>query len=132
MTDDFKFDLFVYGTLRTGEPLHGWLEPHILNKRDAIINGLLFEFGNGSFPVALLGRTGMIRGEVFTLYMCNEVSECINMEVSAGYEPRVVKTYHLDGTQAEDAVAFHFGYPHLLGERIPSGDWFDYIREQGR
>lgn len=131
MFDGETLDLFAYGTLRTGEPLHNWIEPDIIERRDATINGLLFEFSNGSYPVAVLGKTGVIHGEVFRLPYTYEVISCIQMEINAGYEPRMVMTYDANSDPAGEAVVFHFPYRDLVGERIPSGDWIVHVSEHG-
>ena len=57
--------LFVYGTLMRGFPLHGLLDGRTEYLGDGEVQGLLFDLG--SYPAAVRGDGGPIRGEVYRL-----------------------------------------------------------------
>lgn len=57
--------LFVYGTLMRGFRLHRLLEGQAEYLGDGEVPGLLFDLG--SYPAAVRGHGGTIRGEVYRL-----------------------------------------------------------------
>jgi len=57
--------LFAYGTLMHGFPLHGLLAGRAESVGEGEVPGLLFDLG--SYPAALRGAGGAIRGEVYRL-----------------------------------------------------------------
>jgi gamma-glutamylcyclotransferase (GGCT)/AIG2-like uncharacterized protein YtfP len=57
--------LFVYGTLMRGFGLYRLLEGKADHLGDGEVTGLLFDLG--SYPAALRGEAGRIRGEVYRL-----------------------------------------------------------------
>lgn len=57
--------LFVYGTLMRGFRLHGLLAGRAEYVGEGEVSGLLFDLG--SYPAALRGDAGSIRGEVYRL-----------------------------------------------------------------
>ena len=125
-------NLFVYGTLRTGQPLHDWLEDSILHRREAKIKGDLYPTYNGKFPVANVYGKGIIVGEVFICRVTDAVRAIINMELRAGYEilevPLVNKVGNPIGTKA---FVFHYPYRLPNTEPIESGDWVLYVNQKG-
>jgi gamma-glutamylcyclotransferase (GGCT)/AIG2-like uncharacterized protein YtfP len=57
--------LFVYGTLMRGFRLHGLLADRAQYVGEGEVPGLLFDLG--SYPAALRGEGGSVRGEVYRL-----------------------------------------------------------------
>lgn len=126
-------DLFVYGTLRTGQPLADWLESSTLWKRPAYIKGTLYPIYSGAYPVAFLDEDGLIFGEIRTCAMTDSFIQCVMMEQGAGYVPLEVPVLDKDGKDTEKlCVAFHFPHRKPGTARITSGDWVQWVTEMSR
>lgn len=122
------FPLFVYGTLRTGQPLEDWLTDVTIGVKPASINGRLYPCYNGKYPVAKLDEVGLIHGEVRYCRMEQALFDCIHMEKQAGYQMKTVKLHDDQGYQLEEEVAaFHYPYRVPTAHPIRSGDWVEYV-----
>lgn len=129
-----SIELFVYGTLQRGQDLHNWIEEAIIRSSEGFVNGRLYPFGTGAFPVAYIAHEddkdlGTIYGEIHTVTMTPDIVECIEMEVSAGYQPRWTWVTVPDGKKIR-AMTFHWKHWDLpsIGKRIHTGRWSDYQR----
>lgn len=123
--------LFVYGTLRVGGHLQGWL-PERLDREPADLTGYALCYASHrGFPY--LVKTGMaddvVHGEVVTVLADDDEAvdalvRTTAMELNAGYSAEAVTVTLKSGTTAlADAFVWP---PHLydhLGPRIESGDW---------
>lgn len=116
--------LFVYGTLRKGNPLYPWIEDAVLFcYEDATTPGELFYHSMGSYPVANLTTQsdGIIYGDLLVLRGDHaSVHATINMEKGAGYSVKPIKCQWRGKWYG--AVAFHWPHPEK-GEQILNGDW---------
>ncbi|MFC5402941.1 gamma-glutamylcyclotransferase family protein [Cohnella soli] len=56
-----KVNVFVYGTLQSGERNHRVIHGHILDTVSGKVSGKLYDVG--SYPAAVLGSEGVIEGE---------------------------------------------------------------------
>lgn len=120
--------IFVYGTLRVGGHLEGWL-PERLPREPATVTGFALHYApHHGFPY--LVKTGddrdLVYGEIVTVPAddAEAVSAALSvsaMERSAGYEVEGVTAILKSGCEVL-ADAFVWPWPHR-GERIESGDW---------
>jgi gamma-glutamylcyclotransferase (GGCT)/AIG2-like uncharacterized protein YtfP len=126
-------ELFVYGTLRTGEPLHDWIAEDIFRKCEATTAGYLYKLRNAEYPAAIFGldTPNRIHGEVVTVALTDSVVACIEMEQAAGYVCRWVDVTFENGVRAK-ALSFEFTMmsKDVLGEKIEGGDWVQYLNKQ--
>lgn len=124
-----KLDLFVYGTLQTGQPLHEWIEPDVWRKCPATTPGDLFLFQGGEYPAAFFSSDGdsVIHGEVITVHLTEQVVACIEMETRSGFKCRWV-TVTFENGATQQALAFEFTNPQVVGERIEDGNWIEFSR----
>lgn len=120
-------ELFVYGTLRSGEANAGRLGGCVRRRVAATVPGTLHHPGADPawhYPVARIdpGAPGRIVGEVLSLESGPQLAEIVEMELEAGYHlVRGVAT-----TAAGDALEVAaFSYPASLavGGRIAGDDW---------
>lgn len=131
--DGELIELFVYGTLRTGQPLHDWVAEDVFRKCEATTPGHLYELRNGEYPAALFDptATNRIHGEVMTVVLTESVLGCIEMENAAGYACRWVEVTFENGKTAK-ALSFEFTpmSGDQLGEQIISGDWVEHLSKR--
>ncbi len=108
----------VYGTLRKGKPLHGYLKDSKFLGEDWIKG---YDLYVDVLPYAVRGN-GRLKVEVYDVD--EETFEEINrMEVNAGYKPVEVDT------KFSRAVLREWVH-EPSGERVKSGD-FDYVKLKG-
>lgn len=118
--------LFVYGTLRQGGGLEAWLGSSIIDAQAATASGGLCSLG--AFPCAMFDEEGTIVGDVYHVYLSDDVLRCIDMEIHAGYELVEVEVHTFIGDTIT-AWAFHYPDKTIVREHIPHGDWFKYERD---
>lgn len=130
MDTDGLFPLFVYGTLRTGQPLEPWLTGVTEEVTPAFIAGCLYPCYSGKYPVAKLNERGLIHGEVRYCRLDVPLYDCIAMERQAGYEMWEVNLFDFEGRCLEEKV-FAFHYPHRVptNRLIQSGDWVEWVEK---
>lgn len=134
-----NIEIFVYGTLMTGYPLHDWLKNDVFRSAEAKVKGRLYPFGDGGYPVAYIAHyeheqesiKSYVHGEILTVKLSDTVMECIQMEARAGYQPRWTEAILLSGRQVP-AMTFHFQDTNssFVGPEIVTGRWSDYVRCQ--
>lgn len=123
-------NLFVYGTLRTGQPLAGWLTSITSETTPGYIKGKLYPTHRG-FPIADTTEEGIIVGEVKRCKVSMQLLACIDMEKAAGYELVSVPLLNEFGQYQKQKVAtFHFPYRKPIQKHIESGDWIVYQQQQ--
>lgn len=121
-------ELFVYGTLRTGQPLENWLEPCTVEKTMGVcVRGRIYPSYNRHYPVAFLDESGLIHGEVRTCSLSEPFYATVKMEMRAGYKLQRVPLLDKEGSfMGRRVMAFHFLGRHPTKNCIPSGDWVKY------
>lgn len=136
MSERENIEMFVYGTLMTGYPLHDWLKNDIFRTAKGRVKGKLFPFGDGGYPVAYIAHheheqdmKSFIHGEIITVKLSNTVIDCIQMETNAGYQIRWAEV-ELESGRHVTAMSFHWQNENhsLVGKQIASGRWADYVR----
>lgn len=121
--------LFVYGTLRVGQPLHYWLAPCVLDVQTGTVNGHdLMTLDGIPFPFMVHGGGG-VTGDLFWCEPGLDLTRTIQMEVGAGYRFRMVDVY--TDSDVLPIPAGVFVAPRERGmRRIECGDWVIYTEEQ--
>ncbi|GIX07274.1 MAG: gamma-glutamylcyclotransferase [Candidatus Poribacteria bacterium] len=131
--------LFVYGTLRSGEPAHGMLVPPPVQVLPGEVEGRLFALPEG-YP-GLLDGTGRVRGELL-LYPGGVPLPLLNrVDRFEGYygpgDPRNLydRIVVVVLTPRGELSAYAYRYrdaerAQRLGVWIPHGDWARYRRER--
>jgi gamma-glutamylcyclotransferase (GGCT)/AIG2-like uncharacterized protein YtfP len=117
--------LFAYGTLRTGERLHDWIENEIIEPLGlATLSRARLFYGreHTSYPYLVFTDSGQDKavGEVFRLPLSDTVIQMFQMEVNAGYRINECEVELADGTMVDAAVCSWF---HQHGDAIPNNDW---------
>jgi gamma-glutamylcyclotransferase (GGCT)/AIG2-like uncharacterized protein YtfP len=114
--------LFVYGTLRTGQRAHGLLAPHVRASEPAWCRGTMYGFATGYPGVVLAGSTRIV-GEVVGL--TDPAAAFVALDAYEGDEfARVVAEVEVMGG-VRRAWIYVLSDPALtqLGSLIDSGDW---------
>lgn len=125
--------LFVYGSLRKGMPLQGYIRamrgtdtpPHT----DGIAQGTMYSFG--SYPAVDFDGDGEIVGELYVIPPIDDhhgyavFRDLVRMETASGYQERNVTVTTNDGTVT--ATSFHFpgdeAHRFSRGDIVEDGDW---------
>lgn len=120
--------VFVYGTLRPGQPAFKELRlaERVVCLGPATVAGTLYDLGD--YPGAILGDSGVIAGELLmprddAVFTVLDAFELFNPQNPDQSEYLRVQTM----TSADEASAWIYVYNFALnGARsIPSGDWSD-------
>lgn len=88
-TDCAETLVFVYGTLREGQPLEHQLT--VLDRERATLSGAaLYVARHDGYPVLVLGSDGVVVGDLCTVdrtdkYAMDRLRSVTNMEINAGY-----------------------------------------------
>jgi gamma-glutamylcyclotransferase (GGCT)/AIG2-like uncharacterized protein YtfP len=111
--------LFVYGTLMRGFPLHRLLEGRAEYVGPAQASGLLFDLG--SYPAALRGPGGPVRGE---LYRLRDAGLWVALDSAEGsqYHREEVRVRLASGEQVTACIYWYVG-PLAGAVPIPGGDY---------
>lgn len=125
--------VFTYGTLRTGQPNQRPLENIIDEAIEAQVEGMeMFDYNNGSFPVARQADGSTITGE--WLYFTPEYYEeaMAYMDVLEGYDAKTPDRNMYNRIIVTDTTGRR-GYMYVAGpmwdkdfdrmRKIESGDW---------
>lgn len=115
--------LFVYGTLRPGFRLEGWLKDVTIKVESAFVVGYDMWLPEGYwFPIAVRSAEDTIlHGDLLWVNDDQRLRETIAMERNAGYQYTRVLT-HANGHLHR---ALMFTYPHIPAKSrlVRSGDW---------
>jgi gamma-glutamylcyclotransferase (GGCT)/AIG2-like uncharacterized protein YtfP len=129
--EDGPWPLFVYGTLRPGEPLWPVLEPGVVARVAARVAGRLHLHAGGGWPLLEPDpddgdRAGTVwcQGDLCTVADADVLGAVAAIELGAGYEARWLAVEDLDGRALGPALTFTWPWgPHQRGPAIPGGDW---------
>ena len=146
---DNPVPLFVYGSLREGQPLHEWyLSGHTMalayTHSDTAHYELRVTHTNAPFPYMVesdLPYNSYVYGEVTHITDPQVLARIRHLEESAGYETRTIyinTTNRLPfsgvadplGAVLESYEALAFVYPdsEIGSYRIQGGDWLRYVK----
>ena len=119
--------LFVYGTLRPGQPRWSFLAPFVTDEghRDSA-EGALYDTGNG-YPAARFDHAGTIHGRVYPLHL-DRLDEALRLLDEV--EGAVIDLFHrvsITTTSGTDAWAYEYGGETEFSA-IPSGIWLKESR----
>ncbi len=116
--------LFVYGTLRPGQPRWPFLAPFVTDEgHDDSAHGALHDTGSG-YPAARFDHHGTIHGRVYELRL-DRLDEALR--VLDEVEGAVVDLFHrVSITTASGTTAWAYEYGgETAFPAIPSGNWLD-------
>ena len=116
MADDL---LFVYGTLMRGFRLHRLLAGQTEYLGEGEVPGLLFDLG--SYPAALRGAAGSIRGEVYRL-LDPGLRVALDSAEGSQYHRREVGVRMAGGGQVTACIYWYVGSVDRAVP-IPGGDY---------
>ncbi|MBS1495339.1 MAG: gamma-glutamylcyclotransferase [Bacteroidetes bacterium] len=136
------FNLFVYGSLRSGfrNPAYGYLTQYFKLQGDAIVKGNFYD--NGSYPVAIpTAEDFFINGELYQIINPDEFSWAINqlddyegLNVEEGETPlyrRELADVYVEGKQTK-AWIYWYNHPVEGMQLIKTGDVLKYLQEKNR
>jgi gamma-glutamylcyclotransferase (GGCT)/AIG2-like uncharacterized protein YtfP len=118
--------LFAYGTLRTDEPLHSWVEDEIIKSLGVgVIRGarLFFSRQHKGYPYLVFTPnvdSDQAVGELFEVPLSEKIISMFRMEMNAGYTLTDALAMLPDGTEREVVVCSWQG---VYGEAVPNNDW---------
>jgi len=131
-TEDSNMErVFVYGTLRQGQPNHWRLRGEFVGR--GTVYGEMFSIGNG-FPAAVFNSDGIIRGEVYEVD-----AECMKRldileGIDRGLYRKVRIAVHM-GNGTFPVVWAYEGCESLIENasgKVPGGDWVEGRAESCR
>lgn len=112
--------VFVYGTLRRGQPAEGLLGGCRFI-RETSVRGTLYDVG-GRFPALVLGRTGEVHGELWAVPRSRLASLDSYEGVEGGLFERI--RVHVEGELCWTYVAGAALEPRLTPDALlPAGRW---------
>lgn len=118
--------LFAYGTLRTDEPLHSWVEDEIIEKHGTgVIRGarLFFSRQHRGYPYLVFTpnvATDQAVGELFEVPINEKIVSMFRMEMNAGYTVTDAVATLPDGSERGVVVC---AWNDVCGEAVPNNDW---------
>lgn len=117
--------VFVYGTLRAGEPNHYLLDHHDLVVRAR--TEAAFELVSlGAFPAMIAGGTTAVVGEVYEI----DPVTLAALDRLEGH-PRFYQRAAIRLEDGDEVLAYLLSPEQARGRtRIPSGDWTDADRKE--
>ena len=117
--------VFVYGTLRAGEPNHYLLDRHALVARAR--TEAAFELVSlGAFPAMIAGGTTAVVGEVYVI----DPVTLAALDRLEGH-PRFYQRTAIRLEDGDEVLAYLLSPEQARGRtRIPSGDWTDADRKE--
>ena len=117
--------VFVYGTLRAGEPNHHLLDHHAL-VGEALTEPAFELISLGAFPAMIAGGTTAVVGEVYEVDPVT-LAALDRLEGHPRFYQRTV--IRLEG--GDEVLAYLLSPEQAQGRtRIPSGDWTDADRKE--
>ena len=129
--------VFFYGTLMTPFNRTGRLrvDHHLLYQGRGTIAGALFDVG--IYPAAVPASDAHVWGEVYrmahptiVLPVLDEFEGCRTDEPEASLYTRALTRVTLEDGHAVDAWAYFYNAPLGRAERIPSGDYLQYLNSR--
>lgn len=126
--------VFFYGTLMTPFNRTGRLrvDQHLLYEGRGTIAGALFDVG--IYPAAVPASDAHVWGEVYrmthptiVLPALDEFEGCRTDEPETSLYTRALTSVTLEDGRAVDAWAYFYNAPLGRAERIPSGDYLQYL-----
>jgi len=122
--------VFVYGTLRRGEPNRPLIEPLVASSLPARVRGDMYTLGE--YPAVIPGG-GRVRGELLGFTdLAEALRRMDELESYHGpgdprneYERAVVRAELEDG-RTEDCYCYLYAKPYFLqrfARPVPGGDW---------
>lgn len=135
--------IFVYGTLRPGQPNYGpFLGYYTVAILPALISGMTL-YSLGPYPVMIEGKVdSQVRGEVIILHPAAYYRVRLRLDQLEGCAPgeetglyrRVKRQVKLINSSSEALVWCYLGNPEALAKYphtpIPEGDWGGYLQER--
>jgi len=129
--DTQTITLFAYGTLRTGERLHNWLENEIIeNRGTAVIRGARLYYSTQHDAYPYLVFTGRMSdeavGELFELPLNDQILSMLAMETNAGYSVSEATATTAEG----ELPVVVCSWKHEYGKPVPNNDWCSPERKE--
>jgi len=120
--------LFVYGTLRTGQPARSLIANHVISSRPARVTGRMYAMPDG-YPGFVPGPDGIVVGEVVTISELAAAFALLDAYEGDDFLRSLQKVDLLDGSHAW-TWCYLLRRPHdLVGaDPIHSGDWAEFLR----
>jgi gamma-glutamylcyclotransferase (GGCT)/AIG2-like uncharacterized protein YtfP len=125
MIPDTRTRVFVYGTLRAGEPNHYLLDDHDLV--GSVCTEPVFELVSlGAFPAMVAGGTTAVVGEVYEV----DPITLAALDRLEGH-PRFYQRRPIRLADGDEVLAYLLSPEQAHGRtRIPSGDWTNANRHK--
>lgn len=120
--------LFVYGTLRTGQPARSLIANHVVTAQPASASGRMYALPDG-YPGFVPGDEGTVHGEVVTLSELAPAFALLDAYEGDEFVRSLQEVTLSDGTRVW-VWTYLLRNPTLaqLGDSIDSGDWAEYLR----
>ena len=129
--------IFFYGTLMTpfNRPGRRQVDSHLVFKGRGTMAAALFDLG--MYPAAVpAGREdARVRGEVYemtdpaaVLDVLDRIEGYVPQDPATSLYTRRLTSVTLDDGSATDAWAYFYNAPLRHAERIPSGDYLEYLK----
>ena len=116
--------LFAYGTLRTYQPLHDWVEDLIIERHTNVygLNSKLYVSHHLFFPYLVKEEGSATRGELFVVKNNQKFADLVDMEIGAGYKMETIET-----NLGMNAVTFFCDLEKVfLVSPINCDDWVEF------
>lgn len=125
--------LFVYGTLRRaqGNPFAARLERCGAWLGPALLRGRLYALAHYPGAVASPMASGCVRGEVFRLPPRDHLLRFLDRYEGPEFERRIAPVRLVSGRTLR-ACYYAYTGPLTAAQRIPAGDYLDWVRQTGR
>ena len=127
--------VFFYGTLMTSFDRAGRLrvDQHLVSMGRGTIAGRLFDLG--IYPAAVPASDARVWGEVYrmahptiVLQALDELEGCRTDEPESSLYTRALTPVTLEDGRVVDAWVYFYNAPLGRAERIPSGDYLEYLK----
>lgn len=131
--------IFFYGTLMAAfnRPGRRRMERQLIFKGHGSIAAALFDLGIYPAAVPADGDSARVRGEVYeikdgaaVLQILDEIEGYSPSDPETSLYTRRVTTVTLDSGTAVEAWAYFYNAPLGRAERIPSGNYLDYLKNR--
>ena len=129
--------IFFYGTLMMpfNRPGRRHIDSHLSLKGRGSITAALFDLGIYPAAVPAEDQDARVRGEVYqmtdpavVLRVLDEIEGYSPVEPDTSLYTRRVTPVRLDDGSVVDAWAYFYNAPLGRAERIPSGDYLEYLK----
>jgi gamma-glutamylcyclotransferase (GGCT)/AIG2-like uncharacterized protein YtfP len=118
--------IFVYGTLRAGQPARSMMAEHVVSSEPATLPGAIYAFPDG-YPGYTPSTDGTVVGELVTLRDLTAAFLLLDAYEGDDYD-RVLSKATTEGGDQVWCWVYQLKDPALTarGAPIPSGDWNRY------